>query len=360
MFADYFSARWTRTINFAAGTYRFMVNNIDDGVRLYVGGQKIIDRWVDASGTNTAVIILPAGNHTIMLEYYEHVGPARVNLSWGAIPNPPLALMASPASEASDTSINLVWLDNSTNESGFEIERWNGSSWALISTVGPNAITYTDPGRALATTYTYRVRAFNDVGVSGYSNDSSATTFLPAPLGLGADPLSASQIKLTWIDRSSLEDGFKIERWNGSSYAQIDIVGANINTYINSGLAPSTTYLYRVRAFSNIGVDSGYSIESSATTPACSYSLNPTRYTAPAGGGIVTVTVTTSPGCSWTAHSNNSWIRVFNQTSGSGNGTVTLVVDDINPDVQLSGSATIAGITFGVLKARCPSPGTCL
>ena len=43
--AEYFSARWTRTVNFGAGLYRFSVTG-DDGVRVYVGGQLKIDKWL--------------------------------------------------------------------------------------------------------------------------------------------------------------------------------------------------------------------------------------------------------------------------------------------------------------------------
>src|SRR5262249_39972943 len=151
----HFSARWTRTVNFLAATYRFTVANIDDGDRLYVDGQKIIDRWVDAAGTNTVSVNLSGGNHTIILEYYENAGLARVNVSWKPTPNPPSNLVASAAS---DSKINLSWADNSGDEDGFKIERWNGSSYVQINTVGANVATYADSGLALSTTYSYRVR----------------------------------------------------------------------------------------------------------------------------------------------------------------------------------------------------------
>src|SRR5262249_53114463 len=52
--ADNFSARWTRTVNFAAGAYRFTVT-VDDGARLYIDGLQIIDAWViQAPTTYTA------------------------------------------------------------------------------------------------------------------------------------------------------------------------------------------------------------------------------------------------------------------------------------------------------------------
>lgn len=77
-----FSARWTRTAEFDGGEYRFTVR-VDDGVRLWVDDDLIIDRWHDAAGeTYTARKSLTAGTHRLRLEYYENTVDALVQLSW--------------------------------------------------------------------------------------------------------------------------------------------------------------------------------------------------------------------------------------------------------------------------------------
>jgi subtilisin family serine protease len=82
---DFFSARWTRTVNFAAGAYRFTAS-VDNGVRLYVDGQLKIDKLSDLSpNTYTADVVLSAGDHEIRLEFVEFSGGASVNLSWAAV-----------------------------------------------------------------------------------------------------------------------------------------------------------------------------------------------------------------------------------------------------------------------------------
>jgi hypothetical protein len=86
---------------------------------------------------------------------------------------------SNPAAVAvSSSQINLSWTDNSTNETGFKIERKTGAggSYSQIATVGANVTTYANTGLTAGTTYYYRVRAYNASGDSAYSNEASATT----------------------------------------------------------------------------------------------------------------------------------------------------------------------------------------
>jgi PA14 domain len=79
---DYFSARWTRTVNFAEGIHRFSVTG-DDGVRLYVDGELKIDKWFSQGATTyTTDVKLSAGPHAVKLEYFENDGPSVALLSW--------------------------------------------------------------------------------------------------------------------------------------------------------------------------------------------------------------------------------------------------------------------------------------
>jgi hypothetical protein len=81
------------------------------------------------------------------------------------------------AAAVSTAQINLTWLDNSTNETGFKIERKTGTgAWSEIVTLAANVVTYTNTGLTASTMYTYRVRSCDTVGCSGYSNEASATT----------------------------------------------------------------------------------------------------------------------------------------------------------------------------------------
>jgi hypothetical protein len=79
--ADRFSARWTRTKDYAAGTYRFSVTG-DDGIRVLVDGTQVIDGWFYQSPTTyTADVPLSAGQHTVVVEYFEYTGGAVARFS---------------------------------------------------------------------------------------------------------------------------------------------------------------------------------------------------------------------------------------------------------------------------------------
>jgi Fibronectin type III domain len=100
----------------------------------------------------------------------------RFTLTKGTLPAAPSHLVATTVSVS---QVNLIWRDNSTNENGFRIERCTGAgctSFAELTPVGANVTSYQNIGLAAGTSYSYRVRAYNAGGNSGYSNTATATT----------------------------------------------------------------------------------------------------------------------------------------------------------------------------------------
>jgi len=97
----------------------------------------------------------------------------------GVVPVLPAAPANLAATAISRTQINLSWTDNSDNETGFRVERCRNAgctNFAQIAQIGSNTTTFADTGVNKNTTYNYRVRAFNAVGNSAYSNTASART----------------------------------------------------------------------------------------------------------------------------------------------------------------------------------------
>jgi predicted phage tail protein len=102
------------------------------------------------------------------------------------------------------------------------------------------------------------------------------TTPPSVPTGLSATAISSSQIDLTWIASTDTGGsglaGYRLERCQGAGCSTFTQIAAPAtNAYTDTGLSPSTTYGYRVRAVDGVGNLSGYSSVVSGTTQATAY-----------------------------------------------------------------------------------------
>jgi hypothetical protein len=141
--SDDFSVRWTRTLYFNAGTYRFSAT-MDDGMRIWIDGALVIDEWKD-SQVRTVAVDLPmtAGDHDIEVQYYEAGGKAVAKFWWGPAGGPPdvpvnrwqglyfnnQTLNGPPAFTRADSEINFNWKTGSpwsTIQSDHFSARWTG------------------------------------------------------------------------------------------------------------------------------------------------------------------------------------------------------------------------------------------
>ena len=159
--------------------------------------------------------------------------------------------------------VSLAWRDNATNETGFVVERsLNGGLYGVVASPGPRAntgqVTFVDntvvaqPGAV----YTYRVKAVNGGGSSGYSNLASVTfqALPPVPTltSVTAVPQNATFARTTvkWTNVAN-ETGYVITRATDSLFSQNVVnVTAPVNTtsLTQSNLARDATYYYRVQA----------------------------------------------------------------------------------------------------------------
>jgi subtilisin family serine protease len=89
-----------------------------------------------------------------------------------------------------------------------------------------------------------------------------------------------------------------------------------------------------------------FAVDQAAGGGGCTYAIDPTSAAFGLRGGQGSVAVATQAGCSWTAVSHESWIRITSGAGGTGNGTVTYWVSFAR--AGRTGTMTIAGETFTV------------
>lgn len=210
--ANNFSVRWTGQVKPPkTGLYKFITVS-DDGVRVWVNGQLIIDNWTQhAPVTNTGSITLTANTYyDIKVEYFENAGGATVQLKWtrpdGVTEVIPTAALFSAAQQPSapqsvtttpgDKSVTMSWKAPSNSGSsaitGYRVTRITGDS------VAPNPWTNVIPATSLSQTFTYlqngttyqfSVAAINSAG------EGPATVVSATPqAGAVATPTTGSSI----------------------------------------------------------------------------------------------------------------------------------------------------------------------
>lgn len=175
------------------------------------------------------------------------------------------------AGATSDTTIDITWTDESSSETGFEIERsLDGvGGWVLVSVPDANATNDTDTGLTEGTQYFYRIRSVRSGDVSAWSIVFNDFTLPAPPSALVATANGSVQIDLVWVDNSAVETSFEIERsLDGvGGWVQVLTPVANATSDSDTGLDPLTEYFYRIRAVRS-GDFSDWSNVDSATTEA--------------------------------------------------------------------------------------------
>ena len=268
-----FSTRWTGKVQAQfTGAYTFHTVS-DDGVRLWVNGQLLINDWVTQGATDSfGTINLSGGQkYDIRMEYFQGTGGIFAQLRWsgpgtadaviptlqlysGVAPATPTNLVATAAS---GTQINLGWTDNSAIETGYVLQRMDpGGSFVTVATLAPNTTSYMDGSLNPDTLYVYRVKATNFAADSAYSSTVSLTTPIPPnkPTNAHATLNTTTAISIAWTDTSNNEDGFRVSRSaNGGTFLVIAQLPPNTVSYADSGLAIGTDYEYHVQGFNVAG-----------------------------------------------------------------------------------------------------------
>ena len=181
----------------------------------------------------------------------------------------------------STTGMTVTWNDTSSNESGFHVYRsTDGVNFAVAATLGANVTSFGDSGLTAGTTYYYKVSAYNAGGENFSPMATSATLPLApsSPTGINFTGISMTGITVNWTDASSNEIGFRVYRsTDGTNFAVVASLGANVTSFGDSGLTAGTTYYYKVSSYNAGGetVSTAASVATSSPPPALRFNQQP-------------------------------------------------------------------------------------
>ena len=205
------------------------------------------------------ITLLAGGLQSVCVQFRDEDGVLSPlysqSVNFDVIPNTPNQLEASSYSE---TSLRLTWSDNSSNETSFVIERsLDNVSFVPISTVSSSSTSFTDGSLVTGQLYYYRIKALNGAWVSDYSEVASAAPVASVPLSpsdLNAVVASSTSVMLSWNDKSSNETNFVLlVSESGGSYEFVSNIEAGVEIYIDTGLSPGSSYIYRLCANNSAG-----------------------------------------------------------------------------------------------------------
>ena len=257
-----FSVRWQGNFTFGQGVYAFTAA-ASDGMRIYIDGDLILDRWRDqASSTYTLRRILNGGNHLVVVEYYERSGTSLAQLSWrsDSPAQPPFvaSFTAAPSTISAGQTAVLSW--NVSDATSVSIDNGVGA----VSGTGSKSV-------APSKTTTYKLTAANTAGttsatatvtVGGSAGDTQPPT---KPVIKSATARDATTVDLAWFasqDNVGVA-GYQITR-NG---VLVGTAAGTATSWVDTAAKASTTYVYVLRAYDAAGNYSTSSAGAEVTTP---------------------------------------------------------------------------------------------
>jgi len=261
--ADNFSARWSRTRSFDAGLYRFSVR-ADDGVRLYVDGERVINEWHSSNGSQTYTVDLPLkGSHTLRVDYYEGLGQALVKVSWTRIGDIPPVNGAPDANNDTATAehntpvtLNVLANDSDPDGDALSVSKFDAASaqGGTVSITAAGLATYT-PKAGFSGTDTFNYTASD--GRGGTDSAKVTVTVKAAPPanrapdahGDSASTAFNTPVTLNVLANDSDPDGDALRVLNfDAASAQggtVSITAAGLATYTpKAGFSGTDTFNY--------------------------------------------------------------------------------------------------------------------
>ena len=222
------------------------------------------------------------------------------------------------------SEIKLQW-DKNTSADGYMIDVYDGTKWKPIKTFTSNANTsYDIVGLHAGTTYKFRLRAYKAFGsvteYSAYSAELNVTTDPSVITGAVLGGRAADALRVNW-NKNTSADGYIVEMYQGENWVRVaKITDNSTTTFRKAGLAPSTVYKFRVRAYKIDGKAELYGNYSSTVTAR----TNPSVITGAVLGGRAADALrvnwsknTSADGYIVEMYQGENWVRVAKITDNS-------------------------------------------
>ncbi len=308
-----------------------------------------VGTWTPSWSGSFANTMLPSGTNKITLRKpssgtakYDEI---RIGSTYADVaPKTGVVAPAAPSGIAgtviSPNQINLTFTNNATNQEGFKIEQWNGTSWTTIerllnTSASGTVISYSVTNLAVSSTYQFRVSAFNTGGTSATNATGNLTTMANQPPAVTnlAVTVTNGNFNLTWSDVAG-ETGYTLQYTDATgilnAYNDGELPWQSVNlaagstSYTFTTLSTNKIYYFRIYPYNS--TDKAY----------CSNLVTATAYPAPTG-------VTASPISDTQALV--SWTDNIIGESG-----FTVQYSSNNGSTWTTGATTAAGATYAAIS----------
>ncbi|MFE9425899.1 glycoside hydrolase family 3 C-terminal domain-containing protein [Kitasatospora sp. NPDC006697] len=179
--ATNWSAKWTGTLTPpTTGTYQFSLNS-DDGSRLFVNGQQVINNWYNQGPTTRTGSVTLTANQPVDIEvdYYQAGGGSNATLGW-QVPGQSLHDQAVAAARSADTAVVFVseYESEGGDLSSIDLSAAQNQLVADVAAVNPHTIVVVNSGSAVTMPWADKVQAVVENWYPGQQDGTAIAALL--------------------------------------------------------------------------------------------------------------------------------------------------------------------------------------